>query len=96
MVVVGVDHADMAAAATRLREIGRGQVAVSGGEVLGEIASRSEVCSRTDRSRTWPRRSTISRKPPMSFLALSVVPELKLTDRSLVDVERFEIVPLEV
>jgi adenine deaminase len=32
----------------------------------------------------------------MSFLALSVVPELKLTGRGLVDVERFELVPLEV
>ena len=32
----------------------------------------------------------------MSFMALSVVPELKLTDRGLVDVNRFELVPLEV
>jgi adenine deaminase len=32
----------------------------------------------------------------MSFMALSVVPELKLTDRGLIDVDRFEIVPLEV
>jgi adenine deaminase len=32
----------------------------------------------------------------MSFLALSVVPELKLTDRGLVDVDRFELVPLQV
>ena len=32
----------------------------------------------------------------MSFLALSVVPELKITDRGLVDTVRFELVPLEV
>jgi adenine deaminase len=32
----------------------------------------------------------------MSFLALSVVPELKLTDRGLIDVDRFELVPLQV
>ena len=31
----------------------------------------------------------------LSFLALSVVPELKLTDRGLVDTVRFELVPLE-
>src|SRR4029079_12253144 len=31
----------------------------------------------------------------LSFLALSVIPELKITDRGLVDVERFEIVPLQ-
>ncbi|MGZ4113936.1 MAG: adenine deaminase C-terminal domain-containing protein, partial [Actinomycetota bacterium] len=32
----------------------------------------------------------------MSFLALSVIPELKITDRGYVDVERFELVPLVV
>ena len=29
-----------------------------------------------------------------SFLALSVIPALKITDRGLVDVDRFQIVPL--
>lgn len=32
----------------------------------------------------------------MSFLALEVIPALKLTDKGLVDVERFEVVPLFV
>jgi adenine deaminase len=32
----------------------------------------------------------------LSFLALSVIPALKITDRGLVDVERFELVPLGV
>jgi adenine deaminase len=32
----------------------------------------------------------------LAFLALSVIPALKITDRGLVDVERFELVPLEV
>jgi adenine deaminase len=32
----------------------------------------------------------------LAFLALSVIPELKLTDRGLVDVGAFELVPLEV
>jgi adenine deaminase len=31
----------------------------------------------------------------MSFLALSVVPELKITDRGLVDTVNFELVPLQ-
>ena len=31
----------------------------------------------------------------MSFLALSVIPSLKLTDRGLVDVDRFELVQLQ-
>ena len=32
----------------------------------------------------------------LSFVALEVIPSLKLTDRGLVDVERFELVPLAV
>ena len=32
----------------------------------------------------------------LSFLALSVIPELKITDQGLVDVSRFELVPLGV
>jgi adenine deaminase len=31
----------------------------------------------------------------MSFLALSVIPSLKITDRGLVDVDRFELVGLQ-
>jgi adenine deaminase len=30
----------------------------------------------------------------MSFMALEVIPRLKLTDQGLVDVDRFEVVPL--
>jgi adenine deaminase len=32
----------------------------------------------------------------VSFLALSVIPELKITDRGLVDVTRFQLVPLGI
>jgi adenine deaminase len=32
----------------------------------------------------------------LSFLALPVIPELKLTDRGLVDLSRFDFVPLSV
>jgi adenine deaminase len=32
----------------------------------------------------------------VSFLALSVIPDLKLTDQGLVDVPNFRLVPLEV
>jgi adenine deaminase len=31
----------------------------------------------------------------ISFLALSVIPDLKLTDRGLVDVKNFRLLPLE-
>jgi adenine deaminase len=32
----------------------------------------------------------------MSFLGLSVIPALRLTDKGLVDVDRFELVPVAV
>jgi adenine deaminase len=32
----------------------------------------------------------------LSFLALPVIPELKLTDKGLIDVNKFEVVPLFV
>ena len=61
------------------------------------------------RSQTWSLRvAPATRLPPalgcqvatpfltLSFLALSVIPKLKITDHGLVDVDRFEIVPLAV
>ncbi|MGZ8599738.1 MAG: adenine deaminase [Actinomycetota bacterium] len=110
VVVVGVDDADMAAAANRLRAIGGGQVAVAGGEVLAEVACPiggllsdrpvEEVAAAAHRM-DEAAHGTLGVTLPspfmaMSFMALSVVPELKLTDRGLVDVNRFELVPLEI
>ncbi len=109
LVVVGVNEGDMADAANRLREIGGGQVVVVGGKVLAElpcpiggllsdlpfeqVAERTRILERAaeEAGTTLP-----SPFMAMSFMALSVVPELKLTDRGLVDVNRFELVPLEV
>jgi adenine deaminase len=110
VVVVGVDDDDMAAAANRLREIGGGQVAVADGRVVGEVACPigglisdrpvEEVASSVHAIGVAAREQLGATLPSpfmaMSFMALSVVPELKLTDRGLIDVDRFEIVPLEV
>ena len=46
---------------------------------------------------TWLREQGVAIEAPfmtLSFLALSVIPALKITDRGLVDVERFALVPL--
>ena len=109
VVVVGVSDSDMAAAANRLREIGGGQVVVANGAVIGEVPcpfggllsdlSIEDVAMRTKRvEKAAEEVGTILPSPfaAISFLSLSVVPELKLTDRGLVDVDRFELVPLEV
>jgi adenine deaminase len=108
VVVVGVDDADMAAAVDRLREIGGGQVAVAGGSVLAELPCpiggllsdrpAEEVAAATAALGEAARGLGVRLPSPfmtMSFLALSVIPELKLTDRGLVDTRRFELVPLD-
>jgi adenine deaminase len=109
VVVVGMTDEDMAAAANHLRAIGGGQVVVMGGRVVAElpcpiggllsdltfeeVAARARVLEEAagELGTTLP-----SPFMAMSFLALSVIPELKLTDRGLVDVDRFELVPLQI
>ena len=108
--VVGMDDADMAFAAGRLAEIGGGQVAVLNGKVVAELAcpvagllsdlsfedvaaaaTRLDEAAHTVLGATYP-----APFMAMSFLALTVIPELRITDRGLVDVTRFERVPLPV
>jgi len=109
VVVVGVDDGDLAAAVNRLAETGGGQVAVAAGTVLGEVSCpfggllsdrpAEEVAALARAVGRAAEEMGVSLPSPfmaMSFLALSVVPELKLTDRGLVDVDRFELVPLQV
>jgi adenine deaminase len=106
--VVGMNDADMALAANRLREIGGGQVAVLDGRVVAElpcpvagllselpfeeVASAAAGLGEAARSvlgATYP-----APLMALSFLALTVIPELRITDRGLVDVTAFERVPL--
>jgi adenine deaminase len=109
VVVVGVDDRDMAAAVRRLVELGGGQVAVVDERVAAEVACpiggllsdrpAEEVADAVERMEDAARSMGCSLRAPfmaMSFLALSVIPELKITDRGLVDTIRFELVPLEV
>ncbi|MFL5944723.1 MAG: adenine deaminase [Gaiellaceae bacterium] len=109
IIVVGIDENDMAQAVTRLGELGGGIVVVDGGDVkaelplpvaglladapLAEVIEQSLACNDAARALGW---SGATPFLTLSFLGLSVIPSLKITDRGLVDVDRFEIVPLEV
>lgn len=108
VVVVGVDDADMAAAVNRLAEIGGGQAAVAVGEVVAEVPCpiggllsdlpAEEVAAAVERLEHAATELGATLDSPfmaMSFLALSVIPELKITDRGLVDTVNFELVPLQ-
>ncbi len=109
LVVAGVDDDDMAACAARLVELGGGVAVAAGGEVRGELAlpvagllseaPAEEVAAGLDALAALLREQGVTVESPfitLSFLALSVIPALKLTDRGLVDVERAEVVPLMV
>lgn len=102
---VGVDYADMALAANRLSEIEGGFVVVREGQVLAELAlpvaglmslERFEVVrDRLINLRAAARLLGVTLHEPflqLAFLALPVIPALKITDRGLVDVTRFEII----
>jgi adenine deaminase len=109
LVVVGVDDADMAACAARLAEIGGGIVVARDGAVVGELALPiagllsdapvESVVAQLDACHARLAEQGVRLGAPfmtLSFLALSVIPALKITDRGLVDVERFELVDLVV
>ncbi|MEX5730177.1 adenine deaminase [Rhodovulum iodosum] len=103
--VVGADDADMALAATRLTEIEGGFVVAGGGRVLAELAlpvaglmsleSFETVEGHLQELRAAARSLGVTLDEPflqLAFLALPVIPALKITDRGMVDVERFEII----
>jgi adenine deaminase len=107
LVVAGVDDSDMLTAARTVTAMQGGLVVVRDGEVLaslrlplaGLMTERplEEVARATERI-LEAARALGSRLDDvfmvLSFLALPVIPSLRLTDRGLVDVEAFRIVPL--
>jgi adenine deaminase len=107
IVVVGVDDADMAACVTRLAQIGGGIVVAERGAVEDELPlpvaglmsdrPLEEVAGTLRRLEDRLRGLGVGLEAPfmaVSFLALSVIPKLKITDRGLIDVDRFQLVPL--
>ncbi len=107
IVVVGVDDHDMARAVRRLQEIGGGVVVVEDGGVraelplpiagllseapLDDVVAASRGCIEAAAKLGCTLESPFQQ---LAFLALSVIPSLKITDAGLVDVDRFELVPL--
>ncbi|MBN1882966.1 MAG: adenine deaminase [Deltaproteobacteria bacterium] len=107
LVVIGTRDGDMLAAVHHVMEIGGGQAVVKDGEVISSMALpvaglMSEQCvedvaeSAAKNIDAVKKLGCMVKNPFMtlSFLSLPVIPKLKLTDRGLVDVELFDIVPL--
>jgi adenine deaminase len=105
IVVLGADDASMETAVRRTAGIGGGVVIAEGTQALAEVplpvaglmsnASMGEVDAAERKANEAARSLGATMDHPfmtLAFLALPVIPELKLTDRGLVDVAKFDFV----
>ncbi len=107
IVVIGATDDEMRAAVAAVVEMGGGQVVIADGEVqaacplpiaglmsdqpLEEVATQVEALTEASHALGCTLPDPLM---TMSFLALAVIPSLKLTDKGLVDVAKFDFVPL--
>jgi len=109
IVAVGVEDADLETAARELVDIGGGLVAVDQGRVIASLPlpiaglmsdqPAERVCAGLDDLLAAARHLGSRLADPfmtLSFMALPVIPALKITDMGLVDVDQFKQVPLFV
>lgn len=109
LLVVGTNDEDMALAANTLINCGGGMCAVQNGKVLGcvelPLAGLMNVKSAEEMSekvacldRAWKQIGCdiVSPFMTMALIPLACLPELRLTNRGLVDCTTFNFVPLEV
>ena len=107
IVVVGANEADMLHAVRHLVDLGGGMAVVAGGRVLADLALPiAGLISPWPLDRVAAAYSRLKQAyhdlggalpdpfMALSFLALPVIPALKLTDLGLVDVDRFQVVSL--
>ena len=107
IIAVGCEDGDMFAAVKAIEKMNGGMVAVCNGKVLAELAlpiaglmangPLAEVAESWQEIRHAAHElGSVLPEPFMalSFLALPVIPELRLTDRGLVDVNLFRHVPI--
>ena len=107
LVIVGTNDRDMLKEVETIKEMGGGLAAVSGEKapaslslpIAGLMTEVSVHAVRRSQEKLLRAARSLGCKLPdpfmtLSFLSLPVIPELKLTDQGLVDVNRFKIVPL--
>ena len=107
MLVIGTNETDMAIAANKLAEIGGGQVVIKKGKVIGLIEltigglmsteKGNEVAKKANTILEGFRACGSSLNNPnmtMSLLALVVIPEMRISDKGLVDVTDSTIRPV--
>ncbi len=107
MIVVGTDEESMAAAANSLAKSGGGQVVVKNGKVIGQVELKIAGLMSSEKADVVARKAetilngfkacgcTLNNpNMQLSLLALVVIPELRISDKGLVDVTKFNFVPV--
>jgi adenine deaminase len=107
LLVVGNNEEMMSQAVSRLVEIGGGQVVIKEGKIIGEVnLPIAGLMSNQNARLVADQAASVVRgfaecgcemnNPNMqlSLLALAVIPDLRLTNKGLVDVKKFEIIPV--
>jgi adenine deaminase len=107
MIIVGTDEDSMAVAGNSLARCGGGQVVVKDGKVIGRVELKIAGLMSTEKADVVAKKAESILKgfkscgcnlnnPNMqlSLLALVVIPELRISDKGLVDVTRFKFIPL--
>ena len=107
MLVVGTDENNMAIAVNELAKLGGGQIVIRQGEVVGQVAlpiaglmsnEPAEVVARKAATVLYGFRACGCQlnNPNMqlSLLGLVVIPELRISDLGLVDVNQFKLIPV--
>ena len=109
LLVIGTNDQDMALAANTLIQAGGGMVVVQDGKVLGlvplpiaglmndkPVNEMSDLVEQLENAWEQIGCKMVSPFMTMALIPLACLPELRLTDRGLVDCTKFCFVPLEI
>jgi len=107
MIVVGTDEESMAVAGNALARSGGGQIVVKDGKVIGKVELKIAGLMSTEKADIVAKKAesilegfkscgcTLNNpNMQLSLLALVVIPELRISDKGLVDVTQFKFVPV--
>jgi adenine deaminase len=107
MIVVGSVEAEMALAANEVAKTGGGQVVVRQGEVIGQVELPIAGLMSNEHAEVVARKAATvlegfracgcqlnNPNMQLSLLALVVIPELRISDLGLVDVTKFDFIPV--
>ncbi|OAS20423.1 adenine deaminase [Paenibacillus oryzisoli] len=109
LLVMGIDEGDMAFAANELVKLGGGMIVVENGKVLAQVqmtiaglmsekALPEVVKEVAEMDKAWQHIGCTMNAPFMTFslIALPVIPEIRISNRGLVDVTQFKLIDVEI